>query len=80
MKETRKRLIILAARCMFDLEGTAAHRYMDRLAYAARRRGVRDVSPAGAFAAAGRALCAGIAGVEKKYPELLSGTGPTTPR
>ena len=80
MKETRQRLITLAARCMFDIEGTAARRYMDRLAHAAHRRGVRDVSPEGAFVAAGRALCAGIAGVEKKYPELLSGASQTIQR
>lgn len=76
MKNSRIRITTLAALCMFDIDGTAARRYMENVVYAARSKGVRDVSPAGAFAAAGKALYAGITGVEKKYPELSSNMGP----
>jgi hypothetical protein len=77
MKGTRKRLITLAARCLFDIEGTAARAYLETIKFdfINPETGVvrtRDVSLEGAFKAAGDCIREGIRCFEQKYPGIAN--------
>lgn len=65
-------MVGLAFQCLFDLEAGAARKYMNAAARFSAERTPRDVTPRGAFQAAGDFIRMGIASAEKKYPSLAS--------
>ena len=60
------KILSLAFNCMFDIDGIAAQRYMDSCVL--KRH---DITPIGAFSAAGDFLRLGIREAKNKYPELM---------
>lgn len=75
MKNRRMNMVSLAMQSLFDIEGTAARAYLKtiKVDFISPETGMvraRDVSPEGAFRAAGYFIRKGIMRFEQKYPSI----------